>query len=318
MASTAFGCSWEQHSAALTLVALLIVIALTSLRFVWRIDTGTAAILATAAASAASLDAIATRTPATARAVGPESLDPSVLERLEHADRLRMAGEMSIAIAETLATPLTVLAGRLNEVRADPDVPERAKRYTDVSIDQTSRINAALLPLVAFGRGDGAGFRPLNVGELAVEAKPLIGPLLARRHVSLDLSLDAALPNVVGDPPRLLQLMANLALNAAQATELGGVVTLNVRGEERRETNGPGSAIHKRVVIEVVDRGVGFSATDRQRLYEPFFSTKPPPAAGLGLTIVRGIAVAHDGFMEEESALGAGSVFRCVLPVAAA
>jgi signal transduction histidine kinase len=111
-----------------------------------------------------------------------------------------------------------------------------------------------------------------------------------------------------GNAEQLVQVMMALLLNALDAMEAGGrltVRTAHARGDE--------------VTIEVEDTGHGIARTDQSKIFEPFYTTKPPGrGTGLGLSICYGIVEQHRGRIEVESQLGRGAVFRINLPVEAA
>jgi C4-dicarboxylate-specific signal transduction histidine kinase len=121
------------------------------------------------------------------------------------------------------------------------------------------------------------------------------------------MAIEAA-PVIVGSEARLGQVLGNLLVNAAQAFDRGTPDTNEIRVSAR--------AADDRAIIEVSDNGRGIPEGLRDRLFEPFVTTKPPgEGMGLGLTISRDIALEHGGSLEaEDNALG-GATFRLVLPL---
>jgi two-component system NtrC family sensor kinase len=126
-------------------------------------------------------------------------------------------------------------------------------------------------------------FRRVMVG---VEASPEIKPVLANEE-------------------QLVQVFMSLLLNALDAMEDNGVITLRTRGDDKGEMT----------IAEVVDNGHGIRSADRKKIFEPFFTTKPPRrGTGLGLSICYAIVTEHGGRIEVDSVVGEGSVFRILLP----
>ena len=124
-----------------------------------------------------------------------------------------------------------------------------------------------------------------------LEGRPIFAELLVDGDVSID-----------GWPATLREALANLVLNAVDALPNGGTIRL---------------AAHRRdgsVIAEVIDDGVGMPPEIRDRLFEPFFSTKGEGGSGLGLSIVSGIVDRHGGTMVVESAAGKGTTFRLTFP----
>jgi signal transduction histidine kinase len=120
-------------------------------------------------------------------------------------------------------------------------------------------------------------------------------------HVELPPRLD-----VVGSPRQLCQVVLNLLMNGLQALPGAGKVEVSARVKAGR------------VEVAVRDSGAGMDEATRQRLFEPFFSTKGRGGLGLGLSVVYGIVKAHGGTIEVESVLGRGTCFRFRLPSASA
>ena len=107
----------------------------------------------------------------------------------------------------------------------------------------------------------------------------------------------------------MVQVFMSLLLNALDAMEDSGVITLRTRPDEQDETT----------IAEVIDRGHGIRSADQKKIFEPFFTTKPPSrGTGLGLSICYAIVTEHGGRIEVDSVVGEGSVFRILLPASAA
>jgi len=107
----------------------------------------------------------------------------------------------------------------------------------------------------------------------------------------------------------MVQVFMALILNALDAINEEGVITLRTRADEEDGMT----------IAEVVDRGHGIRPSDRTKIFEPFFTTKPPSrGTGLGLSICYAIVTEHGGRLEVDSVLGEGSVFRILLPARAA
>jgi two-component system NtrC family sensor kinase len=112
------------------------------------------------------------------------------------------------------------------------------------------------------------------------------------------------LPEIQADPAHMKQVCLNLLINACEAMEEGG--TLTIQSDYRPDTN--------IVTISVRDTGVGIEEKDRARIFDPFFSTKKK-GTGLGLSVVNGIVTRHSGKVEIDSTPGKGTDFRVTLPV---
>jgi signal transduction histidine kinase len=126
---------------------------------------------------------------------------------------------------------------------------------------------------------------------------------------------------VLADPTQIHQVVMNLGLNAGQAMrESGGRLTIRLLPADvvaGRAPPAPGLVPGRYMAMSILDTGRGMDADTASRIFEPFFSTKPPgEGSGLGLSVVHSIVRNHDGAIAVESAVGEGSSFTVFLPLA--
>jgi signal transduction histidine kinase len=151
-----------------------------------------------------------------------------------------------------------------------------------------------------------------RIGE-AVQAAVQLAETKARRgDVRVDVRMPHTLPVIQGDQFQLTQLFTNLLTNAYEAMEGHGRVTVTATTTRVVDEVESGEA----VVVELVDEGPGMPQTVADRVFNPFFTTKPQ-GTGLGLAIVRKIVDAHDGSIDLETVPGRGTRIRVTLPVKA-
>jgi signal transduction histidine kinase len=148
----------------------------------------------------------------------------------------------------------------------------------------------------------------LDVNDVLREAVAFTRIELERQGVAIETALDDGLPAIRGDRVQLQQVLVNLLLNACDA--MGGVSAgaRRVDVASRRRAGGE-------VLVEVADRGRGLEPADAERIFEPFFSTKPN-GLGMGLSICRSIVVSHGGRIWAASNDGPGVTMRLTLPAA--
>jgi signal transduction histidine kinase len=130
---------------------------------------------------------------------------------------------------------------------------------------------------------------------------------MEEKQVSLAKRFARTLPRVPMDLVRMMQVFTNLFLNAIQAVNRGGKVTVSTR--LKRDARG------RSLQVTLADNGKGISAAQRDSIFEPFYTTRSD-GTGLGLTIVKKIVEQHDGRIEVESEAGKGTQFTVVLPLA--
>jgi signal transduction histidine kinase len=231
-------------------------------------------------------------------------------ERERLRDRLAAVGQMAAAIAHEVKNSLAgieVNAGLLR--RRIPDSPEAQAMLTGI-ISDAKMANAIVQEVLDFVRPIRLQVDRTSIAEAAQAAVQLAETTTARGQIDVGLAVPDDLPSIHADPQQLTQLLTNLVINACEAMDGTGRLTLAAR--ETRLDDGAGG--RPAVLIEVRDSGPGMAADLADRVFEPFFTTKPQ-GSGLGLAIVRKIVDAHDGRIDLQTAPGAGTVIRVTLPV---
>jgi two-component system NtrC family sensor kinase len=227
-------------------------------------------------------------------------------QRAEHFQRLAAFGKLAAGIVHELNNPLVAVvtySDHLLERRRgrdlDPGDAEKLRRIRDAG----ERIQRLARDLITYARPSADRPEPLDLGVLLDQVARMCEPALreARARVRLEL---APAPTLSGQRAGLLQVFVNLVTNAAQALPPeGGTVTLGL------ETDGD------ELVARVRDDGRGMAPEVRDRVFEPFFSTKEGGrGVGLGLSIVQGIVARHGGTIGVESEPGRGTTFTVRIP----
>jgi CheY-like chemotaxis protein len=161
--------------------------------------------------------------------------------------------------------------------------------------------------------------KPVDVHDVLREVADLIRRTFDRR-ITLATELTAPQTFVNGDDSFLSNALLNLAINARDAMPHGGTLSLRTWNADVGETEEGGSSARipsgRYVIIEVRDTGTGMSRETRERIFEPFYTTKEVgKGTGLGLSMVYGTVRAHDGVLQVESEPGVGTAFRLYLPL---
>jgi two-component system nitrogen regulation sensor histidine kinase GlnL len=236
-------------------------------------------------------------------------------ERERLRDRLAALGEMAAAIAHEVKNPLAsieVMAGVLKRQMTDRE--EALETLNDI-IKEAKMANAIVVEVLEFVRPIQLQVERAALDEVFKDSITLAEGKMRRGAVSINTIIEPDVPELLADPHQLRQLFSNLLANAFEA--LGGEGHVDIRawllpGED--EPEGAADPQPPQVVVEVRDSGPGISAEDLERIFSPFFSTKPQ-GTGLGLAIVRNVVDAHDGRIDATSAPGRGATFRVTLPV---
>ncbi len=241
-----------------------------------------------------------------------------VLDALDHRQqRLLQLGEMVTAIAHQLRTPLA--AARLHFSALQHDVCENseaaiARRFQGLQ-QSYQRLEKMIDDMLVFARGGGLPMAAVSVADLLADLEQTARPLCRRSGVSLSLLNDAGNAAVLANREALSGVLCNLVDNAVQAMaerppSAAGALAGCINVQFQAIPLGQDAA---GLLITVADNGPGLSATCREHLFEPFFSTRAQ-GTGLGLAIARSLVQAHGGSIECLPQ-GAGTVFQIHLPV---
>ena len=220
---------------------------------------------------------------------------------LRHAEKMASLGALAGGVAHEFGNLLGGIQGCAEDAAHETDAAEL--RDTLAMIERTARRGTAITGnLLRFARPGTGEVADLDAAHLLRDVADLIAPEAARTGVDVHVATagDTAFR---GDASGMHQVLLNLATNALHAMrERGGTLTLGAR------------AVDGDVVLTVADTGHGIPADVRERLFEPFFTTRGPAGTGLGLAVTYGIVRAHGGTIEIESEAGRGATFRVVLP----
>jgi two-component system NtrC family sensor kinase len=222
-------------------------------------------------------------------------------ERFVRADKLATMGALATGIAHEVSTPLGVMMGRAEQVLPKVADDERARRAVEAILEQGERIGRVVRGFLALARGESPSFDHVDPAQIARNSVELVEHRFEKAGVKLQRDVARILPLVACEPRLLEQSLANLLLNACDACQEGGLVTLDVRGDSER------------VAFVVTDDGEGITAESAARVFEPFFTTKPPGSGtGLGLAISNEIIKHHRGTLTVEPRPRARGTRACI------
>ncbi len=233
--------------------------------------------------------------------------------RLAHATRVTTLGEFTASIAHEVNQPLAAILNNANAClgllsTGAPAEPEEVRAaLADITVD-AERASAVIERVRALARRSTPTRERLQLADVVADVVILAARELATRRVTIRRNAVAALPIVLGDRVQLQQVLLNLVVNGMDAMAgLDEEQRLLEISESRETLEGKPAA-----TIRVRDRGVGLSSTDRDRLFEAFYTTKPN-GMGMGLAISRSIIEAHGGRMWVESNAAPGATFAFTL-----
>lgn len=226
-----------------------------------------------------------------------------VQEALVQSARLASTGQLAAGVAHEINNPLTGVLTFAHLLRQKPNMDEQDRHDLGLIISETTRVAEIVRSLLDFARERPVIKQPICVNEVVERTMLLVRNQEPFGRIEIEERPQRPLPLVDGDMSQLQQVLLNLSLNACEAMPDGGRLTITTRSDD-------GS-----VLVEVADSGVGIKQEHIAKVFEPFFSTKPPgKGTGLGLSVSYGIVQQHGGTLTVESREGAGSTFTISLP----
>jgi len=238
-------------------------------------------------------------------------------DQLRHSQKLGAIGTLAGGIAHDFNNLLAGALGYLSIISGD--LPEDSPLLPDLAVVDKLLWRGSDLTrsLLAFSRKGAYQPAPLQINRVVKEVLALI-ERTAGNNIELKSELSPEVPPVFADPGQIHQVIMNVCLNACEAMPDGGTLTI-VTGKAELDHRffyihpelKKGSYVH----ITIADTGCGIKEEIRERILEPFFSTKADKiGVGLGLSVVSGIVERHGGAIQIESEVGKGSCFRIYLP----
>jgi two-component system, NtrC family, sensor histidine kinase AtoS len=230
-------------------------------------------------------------------------------EKMQRAEQLKMVGELAAGLAHEIKNPLSGIKVSIEVLANEPYMPEEDRGVLVKVIDEIRRIELLIQGLLSFARPPQPRFVETDVNEVLSGVSGLVLQNQSRtsgssRTVAVVKDFDSRLPMITADPMQLKQVFMNLILNAVDAMQGGGTLTLKTLYDAATQV----------VRIEISDTGKGISAGMMDKIFHPFFTTKPK-GTGLGLAISKRLIEDHRGRISIEKNASGGATFKISLLV---
>ncbi len=234
-------------------------------------------------------------------------------KKLLQSDRLASLGQLSASVAHEINNPVSGvlnLSMLMQRILKDDGIPPgrlpEFRKYLGQVTNETARVGRIVSDLLAFSRRGKPQQAPADVNRIVAMTLSLVEHKMKLSNVAVHTTLCDTLPPAHCDPSQIQQVVLNLMLNAAEATQ-----TRPERCVAVSTSTGDGMAR-----ISVWDNGEGIAPENLAKLFDPFFTTKPEgKGVGLGLAVSYGIIEAHGGDIEVKSTVGEGTTFIVSLPL---
>ncbi|ACY15805.1 sensor histidine kinase [Haliangium ochraceum] len=238
-------------------------------------------------------------------------------QRLRQTEKMATIGLFAAEIAHELGTPLNVIAARARTLNRKANSPEAVQKNADIISEQVARITRIIQQTLDHARLDSGppSQEPVALADLIHSTLALFEGKLTAARIDTDHAPGEEPIAVPGDPDRLQQVLINLVNNALQAMPQGGRLGIATRVLSRRRPGLEHAPEQDYAVIDVSDSGAGVPPEERERIFEPFYtSRRSEGGTGLGLAVCYSIVKDHDGWIDIDDAAGGGTVFSVYLP----
>ena len=224
-------------------------------------------------------------------------------QRLLQAERLAAAGSLASSLAHEIKNPLTSIRTFTSFLEERYKDPEFIKKFTKIVPSELDRIHSILQQLLDFSCPKPLKLSPYNIANLLDETLELVEPQLSKHNICLrKLYTSKDIPPIMLDTHQLKQALLNILLNAIDAMEKGGSLTIALDSK-------PGQ-----LTITISDTGKGISKQDLAHIFDPFYSKKDK-GIGLGLAITYGIIKNHKADIRVKSKPKEGTTFLISFPI---
>ena len=233
-----------------------------------------------------------------------QQLKIATSRQLGQSAKLASIGRLAAGIAHEINNPLTGVLTFAHLLKQKPTMDEQSREDIDVIVRETTRVREIVQGLLNFARESPPQKQSLDINEVLSQTMTLVRSQKEFHKITVEERLTSNLPYILGDKNQLQQVFLNLSLNACEAMEKGGTLSIST------------SVRNGNVIILFRDTGCGIKQEHMERIFDPFFTTKPVgKGTGLGLSVSYGIIEQHGGSIDVESEEGKGSTFTITLPV---
>ncbi|MFH0777988.1 MAG: cache domain-containing protein, partial [Candidatus Eisenbacteria bacterium] len=224
--------------------------------------------------------------------------------QLNQSAKLASIGRLAAGIAHEINNPLTGVLTFAHLLHQKPGMDQQSKEDLNIIVRETTRVRGIVQGLLNFARESPPQRQMLDMNDIMKQTMTLVCSQREFHKVVVVENFAANLPLTSGDKNQLQQVFLNLSLNACEAMERGGTLTITTAAKDNR------------VVISFADTGCGIREEHLEDIFEPFFTTKgATKGTGLGLSVSYGIIQRHGGSIDVKSKIGAGSTFTITLPI---
>ncbi len=233
-----------------------------------------------------------------------ERLKEYTKQEIMKSERLAMVGQLAAGVAHEINNPLGSILIYSHLLLEDLEKEDPRKGNLEKIVNQATRCKEIVKGLLDFSRQTEPEMKPSNINTVVTEVLSLVEKQAMFHNIKVIKKLSPDLPTILLDKNQIQQVLMNIILNAAEAMDGQGKLTVGTSSDEEYAR------------IKFTDTGCGISEENMKKLFQPFFTTKETGhGTGLGLSISYGIIRKHNGKISVSSEIGKGSTFTIILPI---
>ena len=223
--------------------------------------------------------------------------------QLQHADRLKFLGELSAGIAHELNEPLSRILGFAQLIKKSGNLIDQQSEDLERIIKASLYSREIIKKLMIFSRQMPQQVVKVDLNKVVTDILYFIDVRFQSRGIRINKQLETSLPEILADEIQISQILVNLITNSVSAMPKGGEISVITKNRSNS------------VSLIVKDTGTGMTAETKNKIFQPFFTTKPVgQGTGLGLSVVKGIVDSHGGTITVNTKPGQGATFEIQLP----
>ncbi len=223
-------------------------------------------------------------------------------EQLARAKHLSSLGEMTATISHEIRNPLGIIKSSAELLKKKMDKLEANNALPEIIVEESARLNDIITDFLNFARPHRPDLRRAQIEDIISKNLQYLEPELSRRRIHVVRDIQGPLPDIAVDADMLYQAFLNLFLNALQAMDTDGQLTISMK------------VVDQQLHVSLVDSGPGIDSAILDKIWDPFFTNKEK-GTGLGLGIVQNIIEAHNGKIQLANAASGGARVQIELPL---
>jgi two-component system sensor histidine kinase PilS (NtrC family) len=239
-------------------------------------------------------------------------------DQMKRYDRMAAIGSLAAGMAHEIRNPLASLSGAIQMLKSELTLDQQQNHLMEITLRESERLNALITDFLLFAHPPHANRSSWEIGKILDETIELFvhSPVF---HEGLHITRPHRNGEVLAvvDPDQMRQVIWNLLINAAQAISGSGDVQISLEktNETLRGSFPYRSSLREKNWVKIIieDSGNGIAPQEKEKIFEPFYTTKEG-GTGLGLSIVHKIIESHNGVIRVESEVGRGATFTVFLP----